>query len=216
MTIADEYLNAGADAYNRHDFKTSLELYRKAAELGSVTAMSNLGYTYLYARGVEKDEQKAREYFELAMKRGDPNATYKIGDFYLYGQAGLEKNEDEAVKLYHRAFRLSFFSEEEVDTYAFPDVCLRLARYYKDRNTDLAEKLIDDALNLIKQRIENGDTFSDSVLKRAEELKDEIEGFRKKQTDKALVQILMNELAGHEERNDPLWDRFVGDGGEKA
>lgn len=52
----------------------AVEAYEKAIELGHAVAPYNLGEIYYYGWGVEKDEVKAQELYDLAVSRGCPNA----------------------------------------------------------------------------------------------------------------------------------------------
>jgi TPR repeat protein len=61
---ADELLNKGAALYQKHQYAEAMTYYQQAAELGSVTAMSNLGYCYYYGRSVPVDYQQAAHYFQ--------------------------------------------------------------------------------------------------------------------------------------------------------
>ena len=44
----------------------ALELWRKTGELGKASAYYNIGCAYDHGRGVEKDIEKAKHYYELA------------------------------------------------------------------------------------------------------------------------------------------------------
>ena len=57
----------------------ALELYHRAGELGDATSYHNIGMAYLHGRGVERDEKKARHYWELAAMRGHVKARHNLG-----------------------------------------------------------------------------------------------------------------------------------------
>ena len=61
------------------NYKKALELYHRAAELGSAAAYYNIGRIYNKGDGVEVDISKAMYYYELAAVRGDADARYSLG-----------------------------------------------------------------------------------------------------------------------------------------
>jgi len=77
------------------DYRKALELWHRAGELGHAMAYSNIGYAYHCGRGVERDEKKARHYYELAAIGGDVYARSNLG--LVEAHAG---NFDRAVKHY--------------------------------------------------------------------------------------------------------------------
>ena len=75
------------------DLVKALELWHRAAKLGSAQAYHNIGYAYRNGRGVEFDMKKALHYTELAAIGGNVESRYNLGCFM--GQAC---NLDRAVK----------------------------------------------------------------------------------------------------------------------
>ena len=57
----------------------ALELYHRAAELGSVESYSSIGTAYKDGIAVERDEKKAKHYYELGAMGGDTIARNKLG-----------------------------------------------------------------------------------------------------------------------------------------
>ena len=55
------------------------ELLLKAGELGCAEANSRLGYSYDTGAGVERNEKKAKHFYELAAMKGDVQARYNLG-----------------------------------------------------------------------------------------------------------------------------------------
>ena len=164
-TEADEYLQKGSDAYLAKDYPTALEYYTKAAELGSVEALGNLGYCYYY-RTNPVDKRKAAECWQKASEQGDVCSTYKLGDLYRRGELG-EPDLNHAKALYHVAYNLS---KEYMNYYEFPDAYLRILKYAREGFTD--EELLNmayDCVDALQTRIHDGDQLSDAVLKDAQE-----------------------------------------------
>ena len=64
------------------DYTKALELCHRAGELGYASAYTNVGFAYQRgrSRGVERDEKKARYYWELAAMGGDEEgARHNLG-----------------------------------------------------------------------------------------------------------------------------------------
>jgi len=66
------------------DVRKSAELYAKAAELGSISALYSLGNPYCNGEGVEQDESKASELFKKAAMQGHVESRHNLG----YWEAG--------------------------------------------------------------------------------------------------------------------------------
>ena len=160
------YLNEGADAYQRGDYETAIRLYKKSADMGNITALSNLGYCYYYGRSIPVDKDKARECWEKAAILGDIAAVYKLGDMYRYGD--LPQNLDFSHALYKRAFILATDNSENY--YVAPDAFLRMLKYYPDDIAEMGYSRLTIALSCvtgIKKRIAEGDNYSEKALKEA-------------------------------------------------
>jgi TPR repeat protein len=76
----------------------ALALYARAAELGSDSAMLQLGLDAYYA----DDYATAKHWFEEAGKLGNRDALYRSGELYAYG-LGVTKDDTVATKYYRRA-----------------------------------------------------------------------------------------------------------------
>lgn len=75
------------------DVQESVNLYTEAAELGSISALDNLGFMYDNGEGVERDEAKAAEFFKKAAMQGHVQARHNLGCY-----EGRKKNHDRAVR----------------------------------------------------------------------------------------------------------------------
>lgn len=101
------YLVIYADMYSFglgevNDFAKAFELYQKAANLGNLEAMCDLGYMYLVGQGVNKDEEKSAYWFKKSADLGYVHSMRDIGQNYLHGQ-GVTKN----VKVAKEYFKLA-------------------------------------------------------------------------------------------------------------
>ena len=156
--MAEIMLTAGAKEYQQGHFAEALNYYKEAAELGNVTALSNLGYCYYYGRSVPVDYKLAAAYFDKAASLGDACAMYKLGDMV---EKKLLRRSTTACDYYVAAYNLA---SRDKDPESYPDVCLRLARYDKEHR----EYFLLEAVKYFKIRLEAGDNFTDGVLRRAE------------------------------------------------
>ncbi len=97
------YINSkGAGYYYKEEYAKAAEYYRLAASMGSTQVVSNLGYCYLYGRDMEADLILALAYFRIASKRGNIDASYKLGDIYGSDKWGM-KDKEQSVYYYRLA-----------------------------------------------------------------------------------------------------------------
>lgn len=116
--------NKGAALYKEDTYEQSVEYYRLAAAMGCTHSISNLGYCYLYGRGIKANLSLAIAYFKIAAKREDIDACYKLGDIYSSNKWGLK--DDELAVYYYRlaaSIILDDWNKEEVLW------CKRLEKY---------------------------------------------------------------------------------------
>ena len=79
-------------------------MYRRAAEMGDLDAMRNLGVYYEYGKGgLTKDETKAVEWYQKAAEKGNARAMHNLGVCYEYGKGGLTEDTSKAVEWYKKA-----------------------------------------------------------------------------------------------------------------
>lgn len=92
---ADFY--AGVEAYDKGDYKKAFEIFQTEALLkDDIAAARNLGNFYRLGIGVDKDMNKAFEWYKKAAEAGLDRAQYNLALLYLEGE-GTEKNEEEAI-----------------------------------------------------------------------------------------------------------------------
>lgn len=77
------------------DYAKALELWHQAGELGYAPSYHNIGNAYYNGDSVERDEKKARHYYELAAMGGVVEARHNLGAF-----EARARNWDRAVKHY--------------------------------------------------------------------------------------------------------------------
>ena len=57
----------------------ALEFWHRAGELGYASSYFNIGLCYIHGLGVERDEKKAKHYWELGAIGGNANARHSLG-----------------------------------------------------------------------------------------------------------------------------------------
>ena len=102
--------NKGAKLYVEPTYKDAVEYYRLASAMGDKHATSNLGYCYLYGRGIEANLSFAIAYFKIAAIREDIDACYKLGDIYSSDKWGVKDSE---MSVYYYRLAASFILEDE-------------------------------------------------------------------------------------------------------
>ncbi len=163
-------LQAGVDAYRKGDYETAVMYYRRSADAGNVTALSDLGYCYYYGRSIPVDKERARDCWEAAAVLGDVCAIYKLGDLHRNGD--LPVNERLARMYYELAYRRA---KETRDPECYPDACLRVLKYCPDvipagERRSVSEEIV----QMLEKRIAEGDTLSDGVLEEARQIRDRL------------------------------------------
>ena len=85
-----------------HSYVQAMVWYRKAAALGSASAMTNIGLLYARGQGVPQDYAKAIAWWRKAAAARDVAATVDIGSFYTKGK-GVPQDYAQAMAWYLRA-----------------------------------------------------------------------------------------------------------------
>lgn len=74
-------LEAGIAAYDTGDYTKAYEiLYPLAAYKRDPEAQFHMGMIYFYGEGVEKDIDKAMEWWKKAMRSGHVDAAYRLSE----------------------------------------------------------------------------------------------------------------------------------------
>lgn len=179
---SDYLLSKGANLYKLKQYDEAAEYYHLAAAMGNDTALSNLGYCYLYGRHTEANTSLAIQYFKLAADRGNVDACYKLGDIYSRDKW---KMKDPEMSLYYyktAAKRLlgdawmnpSTVFDRDILNY-YPSLCFALARGFMPEGVFstylyLAYQYLQHARKGYSIEIENGADFYETSLKAVEEM----------------------------------------------
>ena len=137
ITLGDSnYINnKGANFYTDTQYDKAVEYYRIAAAMGNVKAITNLGYCYLYGRGIDVNVSEAIALFIIASSKRDVDAAYKLGDVYSRDKWGVM---DKELSVYYYRMAASYIINEEwegrqkvvwrSDLQRYPSLCYALAR----------------------------------------------------------------------------------------
>ena len=82
--------------------KRGMRLYERAAALGEVNSLYNIGNSYRTGDGVKLDKKKAVKYYRMAADRGMASAQFKLGNCYRLGY-GVAQDDAEATRFYKLA-----------------------------------------------------------------------------------------------------------------
>jgi TPR repeat protein len=80
---------------------TQLDNMLSRAYIGDGAEQYNLGYHYLYGKGVKQSDSEAKKWFDLAAKSKSPAVRYKIGRLY---QTGVHYLQDINKAVFHYEF----------------------------------------------------------------------------------------------------------------
>ena len=101
-TSASADFATGLAAYERGDYKTAFEEFKRLAQQGYAGAQTNLGFMYDHGLGVPQDYTQAVHWFRKAADQGDAYAQYSLGNMYLMGR-GVPQVYAKALKWYRKA-----------------------------------------------------------------------------------------------------------------
>ena len=73
-------------AVERGDYATAMRELRPLAEQGLAAAQFNLGLLYANGQGVQKDDARARQWYEKAAAQGHADAQVNLGILFVYGR----------------------------------------------------------------------------------------------------------------------------------
>lgn len=104
--LAISYYNRGVEYANGdgvpQNYEEAVKWYRKAAEMGQISAMNNLGACYADGLGVPKDIEEAAKWYRKAAEMGSSIAQRNLADSYLNGN-GFAKDQTAAIGWFRKA-----------------------------------------------------------------------------------------------------------------
>ncbi|MCD8307993.1 MAG: sel1 repeat family protein [Clostridia bacterium] len=170
--LTEEMENGNADAacdlgsfyytgrIGEQNFAMAVELYKRAADMGSRQANENLGYCYYYGRDIPRDYEKAYFCFVKGALDNHPISMYKIGDMYRNGYF-VSKDENEAFQIYRECWNIIRGDKHYIKSCG-ADIYMRLAECYAKgtgtrQNLKKALKFYQRAERLFYDRLLEGD-----------------------------------------------------------
>jgi TPR repeat protein len=155
--------------------------YEKAAESSEFNndwALNNLGYCHYYGRAGEVDYKKAYSCFALSAMSGSPNAMYKLGDMYYYGNY-VDKDFATSFYWYASAKQQKTDSDKDYQGFLTASIAMRIGRAFlfgEGTEIDLIHALFElrTAKALFYKQVLIGDEFSRGLLPKTQELIDKV------------------------------------------
>lgn len=102
----EKIFELATEYYDKGYRKRGVTLFKKAGELGYAKAQHLLAFCYNYGLGTKKDKTLALEWFKKAAEQEYPQSVCYLADFYENGIGGVERDTDEAVRLWKKAAEL--------------------------------------------------------------------------------------------------------------
>ena len=133
VAIFGMWCQRGLQGFPKDEAK-ALELFKKAADMGSAKGMCQLGHTYIMGTyGCPKNKKKGFRYFEAAAKKGHVPSRYCLGALPL-------QNDQLSSRSYHLAIKHLRLAAEAGEKHAVK-VIWRAVSIGKLSKTDLEEIL---------------------------------------------------------------------------
>ncbi|WP_428743079.1 T9SS type A sorting domain-containing protein [Tenacibaculum sp.] len=85
------------------DYIKAFQLFKKSAEQGNVSAMTDLGVLYKYGKGCKLNYNKAIKWFKKATEKGNSKAAYSLGYMYLKGFGTVKQDYNKAIKWFEKS-----------------------------------------------------------------------------------------------------------------
>lgn len=93
----------GVRAYEAGNYADAYAYWLPIAEKNDVAAMRNIGHLHRWGQGVDKDIQKAMDWYRRAAELGFSRAQANLAAIYLQGEEGVPVNYEEAHKWFAAA-----------------------------------------------------------------------------------------------------------------
>ena len=139
------------------DARKAVELWTEAAELGSIAALFELGYSYCHGRGVEVDMEKGIHFYEEAATQGQVESRYNLGCY-----EGKKGRHDRAVKHFLISAKLGDINSVDTIKKMFMDGLATKAQYaqalreYQDAAEEMKSPQRDEENAFMEAFMKNG------------------------------------------------------------
>lgn len=120
-------LNKGIRYFHDQDYEVALDYYHLASSMGNGRAAGNIGYCYMYGKGVPAEVDLALSYFRIGMDSRDIDSYYKLGKIYCDGDV-LEKDFELGVYYYESALAELLENYTLEDQLNYPDLFYALSQ----------------------------------------------------------------------------------------
>lgn len=125
----------------------------KSAENGDAESQYNLGLTYSYRYGVEKNTEETLKWFTKSAQNGNAKAQLMLGKMYYLGQE-VEENNEEALK-----WLVKSAENGNAEAQNWLGDCYYYGKCY-------VEKDYEEAIKWYKMSAQQGNVFSINILKK--------------------------------------------------
>jgi tetratricopeptide (TPR) repeat protein len=132
LTEQDIRYNKAKELYDARQYLQAKPLIEELANEGYAPAQSLFGNYYYYGDeeclecGVDKDWEKANEWYRKAAEQNDPRGLCNLGLSYANGE-GIEKDEVKGFELCSRAAKLGFVSAQFfLGSYYYEGKCVEM------------------------------------------------------------------------------------------
>jgi len=103
-----QQLRDGKKALDAESYSVAFSCLLPCAEAGNAEAQKIVGFLYQMGLGVDRDLQKAIDWFSQAIAQGRGDAAHNLATLYLTCEPELPRKPEEARKLYLKAQELGF------------------------------------------------------------------------------------------------------------
>ena len=80
----------GRAVFNKHLYREANQYFARAAQMGYVAAMEELGISYYTGEGITKNKRMAAKLFRTAAERGSATAKRRLGIMLVAGEGGAQ------------------------------------------------------------------------------------------------------------------------------
>ena len=151
-TQLDTKWTKARDLYNAKEYKSALKIWKENVDQGHPKSNHSIGWLYRKGYGVERDLNKAIQYYEKALSLGYANSGYALGYIYENGEADIKKDNKKMINYYLKAAELGN---------AWGN--LRIGEFYRDGNKGL-EQNDSKAISYLKKAAELGNAKANALI----------------------------------------------------
>lgn len=111
---AEELENQAKQLDSEEKYEESFKLRMKAADMGNVISINNIGCHYEHGNGVEQNYTEAAKWYQKAAEQGNAGSQNNLANCYYYGN-GVNQDYAEAAKWYRKAAEQGYaFAQDDL------------------------------------------------------------------------------------------------------